>query len=178
MAMDIQLEDFITPRIMKEEYFNPGSVDIWLNEFEGYRSNGDIHTLAYFTKNNNQILMQARMQGDIIGVCSRCLEDAHIHIDTSFTIIFLPDSQRRHYGEDEEVELTSEELDVEYYRGNKINVDYLFREELILSIPYSPICSEECKGLCPECGGNLNRGECICGEADKAAFNRVKINVF
>jgi len=175
--MDIRIEDFITPTLTKEEYYKPNSVDVWLNDYEGYRSAGDIHSIAHFTKTNHQILMQANMQGEIIGVCSRCLEDAPIHIDTNFTIIFLPDNQKRHYTEDEEVEVTSEELDVEYYKGNKFNVDYLFREELILSIPYSPICRDDCKGLCPECGGNLNRGECIC-KKEKSLFNNIKVNLF
>ncbi|MGC9042662.1 MAG: YceD family protein, partial [Myxococcota bacterium] len=115
--------------------------------------------------------------GNIIGVCSRCLEDAIIPIDTDFTIIFLPSSQQRKYTEDEEIELFSNELDFEYYKGNKIDVDYLFRESLLLAIPYSPLCSESCKGLCQVCGGNLNRNECTCKKG-KSVFNNIKLNLF
>jgi len=40
----------------------------------------------------------------------------------------------------------------------------LVREYTWLGLPASPICSPDCKGICPECGGNRNLGECTCGE--------------
>lgn len=174
--MEIRLEDFSGAQIEKEEIFGPSVVDQWLIDYEGYKNSGEIFSSARFTKRNTQILMQAHLKGSIKGLCARCLEEAIIPIDTDITIIFLPISQQKKYVEDEEVELTSEELDIEYYKGNKIDVDYLFRESLLLAIPISPLCNESCKGLCPECGGNLNRGECIC-QNKKAAFNGLKINL-
>ncbi len=175
--MEIRLEDFTSSVIRKVEDYMPETVDFWLREYEGFKSSGNIHIDASFSKSNAQILMQAKMTGHIIGVCSRCLEDANIDVDTDLTIMFLPASTERKYKEDEEVELTSDELDIEYYKGNKINADYLFREGLLLAIPFSPLCNDECKGLCPNCGCNLNRGECHCGEK-KQIFNSIKINLF
>ncbi len=175
--MEIRLEDFTVPTIEKKEDFDPEIVDNWLSDYEGFRNAGQLHSVSHFTKQNTQILMRATMNGNIIGVCSRCLEDAIIPINVDITIMFIPSNKQRKYIEDEEVELQSEELDIEYYRGNKINVDYIFRESLILEIPYSPLCNDSCQGLCPVCGGNLNRNECKCKER-KLVFNNIKLNLF
>jgi len=175
--VEIRLEDFSTARIDKEEIFPPATIDQWLSDYDGYRNYGDIISRAHFTRRNTNILMQAELKGNIIGVCSRCLEDALIPIDTDITIMFIPSSQQKKYAEDEEVELESDELDVEYYKGNRIDVDYLLRESLILAIPYSPLCSESCRGLCHICGGNLNRGECTCKKENRI-FSNIKINLF
>lgn len=175
--VEIRLEDFTTPLIKRVEDFSAETVNIWLIEHNGFRSSGDIHIDASFSRSNVQVLMQAKMTGQIIGVCSRCLEDALINIDTDITIMFLPNYQERRYKEDEKIELRGEELDVEYYKGNRIEVDYLFREELLLAIPFSPLCSEECKGLCPVCGGNLNKVECTCSH-QKSTSNDIKLNFF
>lgn len=174
--MEIRLEDFKAPRLEKEEVFSPFVVDQWLLGYEGFRNSGEIYTTAHFTKRSANILMQAKLKGNIIGPCARCLEDAIIPIDTELTIMFIPASQERKYNENEEIELESEELDVEYYKGNRIEVDYLLRESLLLAIPFSPLCSESCKGLCPTCGGNLNKGECSC--TTETLFNNIKINLF
>ncbi|MCX7943692.1 MAG: DUF177 domain-containing protein [Deltaproteobacteria bacterium] len=175
--MEIRLEDFIYPQITKDELYPPNIVDQWLMGYEGFKNKGNIHAYAHFVKRNANIIMKAELSGNIIGVCSRCLEDTVIPINTDMTIIFLPQSQQRKPSNGEEIELQSDELDVEYYKGNVIDVDYLIRESLILAIPYSPLCSETCKGLCPHCGNNLNKDSCSCSK-EQDIFNRIKINIF
>lgn len=175
--MEIRLEDFTTPLIKRSEDFRPEIVNMWLEEYEGYRSSGNIHIDATFSRSNTQILMQAKITGQIIGVCARCLEDAPIDIDTDITIVFLPGHEERRSREEEEIELTGKELDIEYYKGNRIEADYLFREGLLLAIPFSPLCNKDCRGLCPSCGCNLNREKCHCSNKDNT-FNSIKINLF
>ena len=50
----------------------------------------------------------------------------------------------------------------EVYSGKVIDLDPLVREQLVLSLPAYPVCREDCKGLCPVCGANLNERECGC----------------
>lgn len=45
---------------------------------------------------------------------------------------------------------------------SSIDPDFAFVEELMMEFPYRELCSEDCKGLCPKCGKNLNEGECGC----------------
>ncbi len=52
--------------------------------------------------------------------------------------------------------------DVIYFKGNSVELDEIVKENLFLSLPLKNVCSESCKGLCPECGANLNLGSCGC----------------
>jgi len=53
--------------------------------------------------------------------------------------------------------------DVEKMTGDQIDLAPQIREELLLSLPIKSLCREDCKGICPQCGKDLNKGECICG---------------
>jgi uncharacterized protein len=50
----------------------------------------------------------------------------------------------------------------EAYTGKVIDLDPILREQLLLSLPSYPVCKDDCKGLCPVCGANLNDRECGC----------------
>ncbi len=61
-----------------------------------------------------------------------------------------------------EASFDPELVDEEVYSGKEIDLTRALREQILLSIPPSPLCSEDCKGLCPTCGKDLNEGECGC----------------
>ena len=63
-----------------------------------------------------------------------------------------------------EAELTSDDLNVIAYRGNEIDLWPDLREAMVLALPMKPLCSEDCRGICPTCGKDLNNGECRCGK--------------
>lgn len=44
----------------------------------------------------------------------------------------------------------------------KLDLDELLRSDILLELPYKYLCREDCKGLCPSCGKNLNEGPCSC----------------
>ncbi|MCK7489366.1 MAG: DUF177 domain-containing protein [Anaerotruncus sp.] len=54
--------------------------------------------------------------------------------------------------------------DVEKMEGTVIDLAPHLREEIILSMPIRLLCKDDCKGICPDCGKDLNTGECICGK--------------
>lgn len=60
------------------------------------------------------------------------------------------------------LELSDEELDLYSYEGESIDLEPLLREQLILAVPFAPLCREECKGLCPQCGIDRNQERCTC----------------
>lgn len=60
------------------------------------------------------------------------------------------------------VELSGDDLDVYGYEGEEIDLTPLFREQIILAVPFAPLCSEECRGLCPQCGADRNQETCDC----------------
>lgn len=86
----------------------------------------------------------------LIMFCARCLEAVtvpfNLELDTEFDISKNTDS--------------SDELP--YVRGYSLDVDLLVQDELFVNMPISVLCREDCKGLCRECGKNLNKGSCSC----------------
>lgn len=90
--------------------------------------------------------------------CSRCLDAARLPIDVPFKYVLAP-MQKDHQ---EEKELNPEDLDFIFYEDDLIDLDPLVIEQIILQIPMRILCREDCKGLCPHCGINLNAGTCKC----------------
>ncbi len=91
--------------------------------------------------------------------CSRCLEPFDFTVTESFKDVFFPSSLCFHHGVHE---LSREELEVLYYSHGEIDLSLIYLEKTYLAIPMKPLCSEDCKGICPICGKNLNYGECGC----------------
>jgi len=88
--------------------------------------------------------------------CCRCLERFKLPVRASCNYTFSPDPKKS----DEDLELSYEELGMNYYRDDVIDLDDIVVEQIILQIPVKPLCSESCKGLCKVCGINLNVVEC------------------
>lgn len=69
---------------------------------------------------------------------------------------------RKNDDDDDGIELVVEDLDLYGYEGEKLDLEPLLREQLLLAVPFAPLCSETCKGLCSQCGADLNREPCSC----------------
>ncbi len=91
--------------------------------------------------------------------CSRCLEEFTFRKEVDI-FYFLVDKSKVEFSP--EIELSSDDLIVEFYEGDEVDLFPVFRDSLILSIPISPVCKPDCKGLCPYCGFNLNKGPHEC----------------
>jgi DUF177 domain-containing protein len=91
--------------------------------------------------------------------CDRCLAPLLLPVEQSFDLIYVPP-----LGVGEEHELGEHDLSLGFYQEGIIDVDDLAREQIELALPMARLCTEDCRGLCPECGANLNLGECSCGE--------------
>ncbi len=66
------------------------------------------------------------------------------------------------HGKADEHEIQEDDLGTAFYRDETIDLGELVREQLYLALPMKPLCSDSCRGLCPHCGTNLNRGACDC----------------
>lgn len=91
--------------------------------------------------------------------CSRCLEPFEIPVDATFDLRYVPLAQNTGEGERE---VADEDLATAYYREGLLDITDMLREQFQLALPMKPLCTEECRGLCPECGANLNRAACDC----------------
>ncbi len=93
--------------------------------------------------------------------CSRCLKSFSYPIDSEFSIEVSPISSMTAVPEHE---LSGSELETEFYQGDEIDPLEFVREQLLISIPMVPVHSPDCKGLCQNCGTDLNLGNCGCKE--------------
>lgn len=97
--------------------------------------------------------------------CSRCLAEYQLPVSSSFTIFYTKSTGSEL---EEEVELSDQDLISVSYAGDEINLDSEIAEQVMMEVPFKPLCSESCRGLCPECGADLNAGECGC---DRGGIN-------
>lgn len=97
-------------------------------------------------------LWRGRIRATVVGECRRCLGRVEQVIDDQVDVLFSPDPD---LAEDPSVYVLPPNPAV-------IDVSGAVREELALRASAFPLCREECKGLCPECGADLNAGPCEC----------------
>lgn len=91
--------------------------------------------------------------------CSRCLEPFGLPVDAAFDVRYLPAATA---SAEEDREVGDEDLETSDYRDDEIDLDGLLREQFYLALPMKPLCRDGCRGLCPQCGTNLNTGSCTC----------------
>ena len=105
-------------------------------------------------------------KGYLTVACSRCVGPVKLEIDEKLRVTFMPPGEMPEEEgaetAEEGPEVRAEDLDVFPYDGEKIDLEPLFREQFVLAVPYAPLCREDCKGLCPQCGIDRNTGTCNC----------------
>jgi len=94
--------------------------------------------------------------------CSRCVEPFAVPVEAAFELRYIPHTENTGEGERE---IEEDDLTTAYYREGLVDVVDLLREQFQLALPMKPLCTEGCRGLCPQCGINLNRGTCSCEAA-------------
>jgi uncharacterized protein len=95
--------------------------------------------------------------------CSRCLQEFETPLDARFALTFAREVPRVTEEEgDEEVELEAEDLGLVLFTGDEIDLSDSIQEQVIMALPMRPLCREECRGLCPQCGADLNQVSCGC----------------
>lgn len=100
--------------------------------------------------------------------CDRCLTKFIYEEQIPFRIIMEPMPSGGKAEEDDGEDI-SEALDFSYYSGDEIDIGDIIRQHIVIAQPMSLICAVTCRGLCPECGKDLNKGECGCGKDGKSS---------
>jgi DUF177 domain-containing protein len=132
----------------------------WREEDPGLEfSQAAIHGTVNLSKHAHDILVRGRLQGELDLTCGRCLEPFSAPVETEFDLLLVPAPTGA--GSEEE-ELSAQELDVDFYTGDNVDLEAIIREQIILMLPLKPLCTAICKGLCSHCGVNFNRETCSC----------------
>ncbi len=125
-----------------------------LHFYEEDYYHSDIEVIVTLNKFRQNITVHATVKtiGDY--TCDRCLSPYQYHFEDSFDMVYYMG----------EKELETDEDDVEILPPDAAEIDLSERivESLILGTPVKKLCKEDCKGICPHCGVDLNKGKCKC----------------
>ncbi|MCG8421596.1 MAG: DUF177 domain-containing protein [Proteobacteria bacterium] len=127
-----------------------------------------------YSDDESNVFLRGQLSGWFAVGCSRCVEPVKVPFDETLAATFRPAGQIP--GADlssdpaEPVpaegdlgwELTDDDLDLYSYEAKSVDLEPLLREQLILAVPFAPLCREDCQGLCPQCGANRNCESCAC----------------
>ena len=123
------------------------------------------------TNTGSALLVEGTATGVGVCACSRCLEDVSHEFNGIIEGYFLIGDAASADVEGEE-DLGEDEFEI-LPDDHLLDLAPLIEAALMVDAPDMPLCREDCAGLCPQCGANLNEGACGCGEdPDLAAFDR------
>ncbi len=137
----------------------------WFRDFGAERENPSVVPETVEVSVNARriretIYLEGGLKTEVTAECCRCLEAARMPVAATFAYTCVPAEERTA----EEHELHSEDLEVVFYTDDTLDLDPLVYEQILLQIPIKILCREDCKGLCPRCGANLNTAPCSCPE--------------
>lgn len=164
--MLIEIKELELHPVDFQEEFAPGAIDLGLD----VRQRTPLETdgcaeLVEEHHGKHSVVQDIRLKGklatNIEVACARCLDPVALPVKRTFDLLYRP------LGTDaghEELSVTDAEAEIGYYQGDGLLLEDTLREQVLLAVPLKTICREDCKGLCPKCGKNLNEGECSCAE--------------
>jgi uncharacterized protein len=104
-----------------------------------------------------ELVVRGKLRAQAEVDCDRCLTSVAVPIDTHFNLQYLTQVD---YESTAAVELDEPDLIVSIFDGEILDVDELVQEQLLLAVPDYQLCREDCRGLCPQCGGDRNSNQC------------------
>jgi uncharacterized protein len=123
-----------------------------------YRVEGPFSVRLSYYRSGMELFFAGLLKAEVTATCARCAEDFSVVSNRDFRFVLAPRSVGNLNGKD----LSVEDLEFSLYDGEEVDVSPLVREQLLLALPTRPLCQEGCRGLCPQCGANLNLESCGC----------------
>lgn len=106
-----------------------------------------------------------KVEGDVVLPCRRCLVDTKVHVQDESHVIFAEEGSEE--TDDPDVQVLDE-------RSSVIDLRSTVREQWLLNAPAYAVCREDCRGLCPTCGKDLNEGPCKCPPARDSRWDALR----
>ena len=104
-----------------------------------------------FTGAEERVSIRGEVSAAVSSRCAKCLAPVTIELRAELNAVYVRQSD-------------PDDPDIYLFEGSKLDLTDAARDALLLELPYRFLCSEDCKGLCPHCGANLNLGACTCQE--------------
>jgi uncharacterized protein len=120
---------------------------------------GEVEVEGTVEKAGQGYLLEGSIRGEAKLRCVRCLGEFPFAVAERFELQLVPFAEVPRF---EEHRLGRGELAVRFYTAPALDLAELVGEQVELAVPMKPLCNEDCQGLCPRCGRNLNEGSCTC----------------
>jgi uncharacterized protein len=119
-------------------------------------------TVSYeLTRMMGKVFGKVQAQARAKQLCGKCLVEYSQALQADFSVSFEPRPEAgRQHGPVEEVDVDDASLLLAYFDGEEIPLGEELRQELELQLPFTPRCRKDCKGLCSQCGQDLNQADC------------------
>jgi uncharacterized protein len=120
----------------------------WKVELIGVPSGAEVHLRLRLESVMEGVLVSGEISAPLVGSCARCLEP----IEDTLSL----DVQELYAYQGSTTEATSEEDEVRLVEGDFLDLEPMVRDTVVLSLPLSPVCDEDCGGLCVGCGQRVD----------------------
>ena len=158
--MRLELSHFRQPETEYHKVFQPADLP---SGDEEYRVTAPVDLRMVIHKDHDRFRLVGTVNTELELQCSRCLEPFKMPVDREFDLRYLPAGAAEPDDEDdEETEVEDDDVAITFYRDEQIDLNELLREQFYLALPMKPLCSPDCKGICPLCGTNRNTAPCDC----------------
>ncbi len=135
-------------------YLKPEDLDIKNNFI-----NNTIECAVVLRKLGSKISLQGEISFSLVLRCSRCFENFSLEKKETLSTYYIA---RETSFNTEKEDLSQIDILTEYYDNETIDLSQLLYDTVNLSIPIKPLCKDDCRGLCPICGSDLNTKSCSC----------------
>ena len=154
MFIDVHELAIRKTRIRKS--YAPGTVDFHSGEF---RQIEPLEVRATAELVDGQIRIFGTLQTKLEMVCARCLETVAEEVSRDFDLFYRPMATVQG---SEDAHLNLDDTEIAFFEGDGLFLADVLAEQVNLALPMKVICRSDCRGLCPNCGANLNHEECRC----------------
>ena len=162
--MLIRVRELELRRVEFNEDYQPGAIEFGreFHQVGPLHSDGQAELIVEH-RGHHQDVEDIRVIGNVKAhlefSCARCLDPVGQDVDKSFDLIYRPLGVDRRA---DEVSISEAETEIGYYQGEGLLLEDVLREQVLLATPVRALCRDDCKGLCPLCGRNLNVEQCQC----------------
>ncbi len=143
-------EDFSEKQSLKE---SPEALRL---QAEGASFQDPVTVELTITKSQDQLICRGKTRAGVQLECSRCLKEYQQNLCSDLVFVVDLSGEPKQEASEEDGYFLADPAATDF------EIDDLVREAILLSLPFKPLCSEDCKGLCPLCGTDLNRSRCRC----------------
>ena len=120
----------------------------------------DITVNGSLNRIDDDVYLKGAVMTSVVASCSRCLDTLSYPVDSDLKSHFVRSNDRSISKRD--VELHASDIDAEVYENQQIDLTQSIRDSILLAVPVICLCEKNCKGICSQCGKNLNQGLCKC----------------